>query len=368
MKVYRYWARAAVPFDGSEVFCYGGSDVSEAAAQRNAEERAAAMVRFLGSGEALTYDYGTRPLREEIVKEMSPARGRPFLLTRNHYGALVLNVEDVLISAQIPWRMQTTNFSYSIYEDEFQSEDIGVIIKLLKVREHDALSDMVELNEEQMWNAPTTPDDNHLHGLPYWVVQSPLDGSGNPQVGAYAGGHSVGHPSGVAGVSSTVYPRWSNWAFGWERITSDDFVKKFKRAIRYTRFKPPVAHPSTDMGGNQYESFSTLEVVEGLEALAESRNDNLGKDVARYMNQVTVGGVPVEHVFYLTDQATNNPLYGLNWAKIKPVSKKGCYMMRHKPKVAARQHDTREVHIDNAGVNFQCVDRRSLFGGQQVAA
>ena len=275
------------------------------------------------------------------------------------------NIEDVLISAQIPWRFQTTNFSYSIYEDEFQSDDYTTIVKLLKVREHDALSDMVELQEEQLWTAPDSPTHNHMHGIPYWVVKNPGT-AGNLQSGDYVGGNPAGHPGGVAGVDSAQYARWRNWAFGWKDISQDDFVLKFKRAIRYTRFKAPVPHPNTDMGANKYEAFSTLAVVEGLEALAESRNDNLGKDVAKYMGQVTVGGVPVEHVFHLTDLDNTNPVYGLNWAKFRPIAKKGTQMRRHKPMRAPNQHDTRNVHIDNAS-NYHSVDRRSTFAGSQVS-
>ncbi|MFK5282858.1 hypothetical protein ACI3PL_25155, partial [Lacticaseibacillus paracasei] len=57
----------------------------------------------------------------------------------------ITRVEDVMISAQVPWTMQTTNFSYDIYESLFQSEK-ETIIKELQIREHDAMSDLAELN------------------------------------------------------------------------------------------------------------------------------------------------------------------------------------------------------------------------------
>ena len=35
------------------------------------------------------------------------------------FGRDVTKVEDVLEDAEIPWRLQTTNFSYDVLEDEF---------------------------------------------------------------------------------------------------------------------------------------------------------------------------------------------------------------------------------------------------------
>jgi len=57
------------------------------------------------------------------------------------YAQDITKVEDVTISASVPWAMQTTNFSYDIYEELFQS-DRETIIRELQIRDHDAMSDM----------------------------------------------------------------------------------------------------------------------------------------------------------------------------------------------------------------------------------
>lgn len=279
----------------------------------------------------------------------------------------VTNIEDVMTSAKIPLRMQTTNFSYSIYEEGFQADDYRTIVRLLKVREHDALSDMAELLEEELWGLPATPDENRCFGIPYWIQKDPGT-SGATNSGDYTANVPSGHTAvGIAGLNPATQARWRNWAFGWEQITRDDFVLKFKRALRYTKFMAPVPFPSTDSGSRRHEAFSTLKVVEGLEALAEDRNDNHGPDVARYMNEVTVAGVPVKHVFHLTETDTTDPVYGIDHAKFQPVCKSDCEMKRHPPKDAPHQHDTKTVHYDN-WMNFKCVDRRGLFVGSRPAA
>ena len=77
----------------------------------------------------------------------------------------VTGVEDVMVSANVPWAMQTVNYSYDIDEPEFQS-DRETIIRILKVREHDAMNSMAELNEENLWSAPTELADKRPMGIP----------------------------------------------------------------------------------------------------------------------------------------------------------------------------------------------------------
>ena len=273
------------------------------------------------------------------------------------YAQDVTNVEDVTITASVPWAMQTTNFSYDIYEDLFQS-DRETIIKEMQLRDHDAMSDMAELNEENLWSAPTSSSDDRPMGIPFWLQK---DASTTPD-GAFNGGNPTGWSGGAAGVDSTAYPRWRNWTFGYTKVTTDDLVRKLKKAMAMTHFVAPVPHPELGFGKAQYTIYTTYRVQEPLERLAESRNDNLGADVAKYINQVTVGGTPIKWVPYLEANDTSDPLYGVCWKHFRPFVKKGANMRRNKPKQAARQHTVREVHIDN-WQNYICYNRRSCFVG-----
>lgn len=270
----------------------------------------------------------------------------------------VTRVEDVIISAQVPWTMQTTNFSYDVYEDLFQS-DRETIIRELQVREHDAMNSMVELTEQNLWSAPTDVSDTRPYGIPYWLVKN----TGTPE-----GGFTGSAPSGfstVAGIDPSLYPRWRNWAFGYSAVSRDDLVRKVKKAIVFTDFQPPVPHPELGYGKSDFDIFTTYRVQEPLERLAETRNDNLGSDVAKYMNKVTIGGVPISWVPYLEATDTSDPLYGINWGVMRPFVKSGCNMRRNPPKPAARQHTVREVHIDH-WMNYICYNRRRTFVGSVI--
>lgn len=271
----------------------------------------------------------------------------------------VTNIDDVTVAASVPWAMQTTNFSYDIYEDLFQS-DRETIIRELQIRDHDAMSDMWELNEENLWSAPTSTSDTRPMGIPFWMQK---DASTTPE-GGFNGGNPSGFSAGAAGVSSSTYPRWRNWTFGYTNVTPDDLVRKVKKALAFTNFIAPVPHPELGFSKSECVLYTTYRTSEPLERLAESRNDNLGNDVARYMGSVVIGGHPVKWVPYLEANDTSDPVYGVNWKWFRPVVKKGANMRRNPPKQAARQHTVREVHIDN-WMNYYCVNRRGLFVGSK---
>jgi hypothetical protein len=270
----------------------------------------------------------------------------------------VTKVEDVTVPAETPWAMQTTNFSYDIYEDLFQS-DRETIIKELQIRDHDAMSDMAELNEENLWSAPTGTSDTRPMGIPFWLQKDATTTPG----GAFNGGNPSGF-TGCAGVSSTTYPRWRNWTFGYAQVTTDDLIAKVKKSLAFTHFVAPVPHPELGFGKSDYTIYTTYRVQEPLERLAESRNDNLGNDLARYINTVVIGGTPVKWVPYLESNDTSDPLYGVNWKVFRPYVKSNANMRRNPPKPAARQHTVREVHIDN-WMNYICVNRRMCWVGSK---
>lgn len=272
------------------------------------------------------------------------------------YDVDITKVDDVMVEGIIPWTKQTTNYSYDIDEDLFQS-DRETIIRELQIRDHDAMNSLAELNEENLWNAPTSSTDNRPYGIPYWITKD----STTTVDGAFNGTAPTGFTT-VGNISPTTYPRWRNWTFGYTNVSSSDLVRKMKKAIVFTKFIAPNAYPELGMGDWKYQIYSTYRTCEPLERLAETRNDRLGSDVARYMGQVTVGGIPIKHIFYLEATDTTDPVYGVCWKYFRPFVKQGRNMFRHKPKPSARQHSVREVHIDT-WMNYANYNRRSCWVG-----
>lgn len=98
MKTYKYWKREyseVTARDGSriEICGLGRSNSSEFDAASDAKARLGKVEARIGGAEPPeTADY-TVDIKEEVVKEMGPEN----IVTRNRYGALVLNTESVTI-------------------------------------------------------------------------------------------------------------------------------------------------------------------------------------------------------------------------------------------------------------------------------
>ncbi len=103
MNIPPYWSRARYPEDGQAgkdraVAC-GWSFTSLADARLQAVARAKRVFELLHEGKKPeTYEYADRPVKEEILKELSDGTSVVALITRNRYGALVLNTANVLFA------------------------------------------------------------------------------------------------------------------------------------------------------------------------------------------------------------------------------------------------------------------------------
>ena len=111
MRFARHWSRARAEArtpDGEtfEVTGLGWSTSSPEEAARRAAESARRTASRVAAGEhpARDYGYSDRPVREEVVEEVGGAGGEAAAaVTRNSYGALVLNTKDlVFIDIDLP--------------------------------------------------------------------------------------------------------------------------------------------------------------------------------------------------------------------------------------------------------------------------
>lgn len=104
MKIRRYWSRQAATVDQRgeswTVTCFGASDTSPEDAERDARSRIQRVLQHFRDGLRPDRDYGyaDRPLREEILKEVTEDDERVAALTRNASGSLILNTRDVLFA------------------------------------------------------------------------------------------------------------------------------------------------------------------------------------------------------------------------------------------------------------------------------
>jgi hypothetical protein len=207
-------------------------------------------------------------------------------------------------------------------------------------------------------------------GIPFWLQK---DTNTAANEGTMNGLDPSGFSGGRAGVASATYARWKNWTFRYAAVTADDLIRKVKLAMFNTDFKAPVKHAELKYGSRpQREIYTTYRVSEPLEQLAESRNENHGNNLARFMYSsdgggVVIGGVPVIPIHYLTNNDTNDPLYGVDWQVFRPVVQKGKNMRRTGPLQAPRQHDVKTVHYDTF-MNYCCYNLRRCWVGSEATS
>jgi hypothetical protein len=96
MKIFKYWAteKQTILIDGMEqpITCYGGSNVSVEDARSRAKEKAEKVKRKI-KGEKHLFDEYEAEIREEILRIIDDHSA----ITRNRYGAQVLNTENLMI-------------------------------------------------------------------------------------------------------------------------------------------------------------------------------------------------------------------------------------------------------------------------------
>ncbi len=101
MNFARFWSSVEIRVPSrfgkpAVVRVWGASNSDLAAAEQAARSRAERALDFF-AGRDDDYDYQADTIREEVIEEFADAGGeRLAVITRNRYGALVLNTERVL--------------------------------------------------------------------------------------------------------------------------------------------------------------------------------------------------------------------------------------------------------------------------------
>lgn len=210
-------------------------------------------------------------------------------------------INDGFISATVPWRK--SKVSYAFYDEEITvNREPWKLVELIKARENAAMQDWFDLLEGNIWDFPSAADVLTPLGIPYWVPKSATEG--------FTGGIPTGY-SDVAGQSPTTYPRLKSYGGQYSAVTGDDFVLMARKMAKRTMFRPPVPNGrelTTGASGRGY--FANLNTIMKYENYADSRNDNLGRDLDS--DAATFRNAEIEWVPWLDDDTTD-PFYQIDF-------------------------------------------------------
>lgn len=260
------------------------------------------------------------------------------------------NITQDYVGMSVPWRKIETKYSFLEEELDFNM-GANQIVDLVKNREFGADFDMIEGFEKDFWNFPAASDPLAFYSLPYWCPKNATTGFN----GGVASGYST-----VGGLSPTTWPRLNNYTAQYTTVTLDDFISKARDMVDLTYFKPPVAGvpDAGQIKGPSKAFYTTLAVRKAMADVADSRNDNLGPDVAKMDGMVTFRCAEVCWVPAL-DPDTTNPFYQIPWDIFKMVVKPGWWEKKTVLKPYPGQRNQVGVFRDTY-TNFACFNKRAL--------
>lgn len=284
-----------------------------------------------------------------------------------------VNVADETAIAEVGWRHATANMAIERREIAVNRSPAR-IYELYKVRRAEMLQSTAEGMENDFWTKPTgSADDKKPYGVPYWIV--PHDASATAATEGFLGQNPAGFND-VSGLDTSLdrFARFRNWSgeyttYDRRNAGKTGMVEQIKKAMVFTKFKSPHGTLAT-YGDGMYkrELFSTYNVIDNLERIAEEQNDALGNDVLPMDGRVTIKRVPVTWVPWMeynaypdaNGDAVTDPIVGIDFSVFKPVFLEGEFLRESPAKESATQHNTVVVHMDTT-YNYKCVDRRRNF-------
>jgi len=264
-------------------------------------------------------------------------------------------INDATTKGSVGPRFVDANYVFDVREKIFQRPAIE-IVNYVRLKYHRMLTSFYELLEPALWGKPEDSTDKKTpYGVAYWVTkQSDADALTNAN-GGFDGKNPTGFSDGRAGISSSAYPRWANWACQYSSVSKDDLVRKMRRAVRKTQFRSPIslAEPTLGTGNGIYTSDNVIHV---FEEILEAQNMNLGNDLASKDGKTLFKGHPIVYAPYL-DADSTDPVYMLDWKYLALGVMDGWEQHVSAPQTVPGKHNVRAVFLD-AGTNMVCTNLR----------
>ncbi|MBE3119233.1 MAG: hypothetical protein IMZ50_10830, partial [Candidatus Atribacteria bacterium] len=238
-------------------------------------------------------------------------------------------------------------------------------IRLMKSRRTDGLWSLADKIEDRAWKAPDSATDKlNPYGVPYYINMADAAVTTGGFIGhliRYAGGTTG---TVCAGIDAAVEAKWNNYADVYVKV-DNMLLRKLKKAMLLTRFRPPVFidSPGKDQPGKKRMYVNADAAVELMD-LADKRDDAsspkdlAGKALIDVQGTTSFNRIPIVYIPQL-DGAAYSPIYTVDFSKFIPVVQEGYWMNEGKPISGGRlQHTTVTVFLDGSHNNL-CLNRRT---------
>ena len=260
----------------------------------------------------------------------------------------VYNFQDLLKKMQVQWTRLTDTMAF---ERRMTLENRGKarINNVIKPQKHAMMLRVAQTLENAFFGVPDASDNLVMWGLKYWIVKNSVTG--------FNGGAASGFTL-VGNINLTEVPNFKNYTVTYTSVTKADLIKKLRTAHRKTKWKSPVTKAQfRGDTGQQRVLYMNETTISALEDLGEAQNENLGRDLAPFDDEMTFKRHPLRWVSAL-DTDTAYPVYMIDKATFIPFVLKGDYLRQGDVHKSPKQHNTFVSEID-LSINTVNVNRRA---------
>jgi len=263
-------------------------------------------------------------------------------------------MEDNLQDMETEWRFTTDNYIFDHNEIAINGGAAQIVPMLQKKRLNMLLSLTVKLETNFFGKPANSSDLTTPWGLQYWLKP--------PEASAalgFSGGDITGFAAGPGGLSSNTYTKWKNYNGRYATFDDDGLVAALKKTARNTSFKAPV-RVKGQMDEKITRRIWTGEgVIEAIDLLAQSKNDNLGTDLNTFGDKgVTFKRTPFTYVPQIDVDFSDDDIFMIDTNTMYIVILADGNMKESKPMEVKGRHNVRAVHMDFAW-NLHCKNRRN---------
>lgn len=253
------------------------------------------------------------------------------------YEADGTSMADTLVKGEVAPRHVNAHYVFDLREPDFQAGG-HAIVDFVESKMTAMMVSFWDTLERYLWGKPDDSNDTKIpFGVDYWVTRNAVEG--------FTGGDPAGFSAGRGGISTANVPRYANRSGRYVNVTVADLLRKMRRAHRLSQFRSPVQHKEPTLGGSKNGIYCAEVTINSMEELLETRNMNLGNDLASKDGRTLFKGTPITYVPFLNDDS-GQPVYMLDWMWLAIGVLTGWERNLSKPMPVPGRHTVRRVDLD----------------------
>ena len=281
----------------------------------------------------------------------------------------VSNRKDTMTQGKMFWSFMKDNYQYDYREEIFQQKP-EAIVRWVDVKEHGLDNSFFSGMEKlMMGTGPTsqTQEKPPPASLQWWfpaynatTLSSTYSGitdtiaaktTTNDFIGVDPPGFSA---VGTGGISSALYPGWRHRVGQYNVFSEDDAVDTIIECMDKCEFTPAKAYAQlASEVSPKWDLLCPYSRLKLARKIAQSNNDNLRGELAKWKDTVLIRGVPLRWVPAWTNQSfgtalTDGTVMGVDWGAAKVWHKSSLNMTKSPPERDPFNHLGRWRFLDHS--------------------